>query len=214
MNIVFFGDSITFGYGLPDCLVDPPEWNINWENIKPSKFGWASIISKKFNVNHINMSYPGSSNMQIHWAVRNYKKFNLNDLIIVQWSYSDRDYILNDNFLQIGPWTNSDQSNSYYLTHDDIDMCRRSILTIEHTALWLSHHNLKWLFFCNNRLLIPSHIDSIIVEYFNDYRIDAGIDGIHPGIESHKKWASVVESYINDAIYNKKMNLPLNDSNF
>ena len=207
MRILFFGDSVTYGHGLPDCITRRDNWEEDWRNLKPSQLGWASIVSNNLRVECVNLAFPGASNMEIHWRIRGYQDYNLDDIIVVQWSYPNRDAILGERLTQIGPWTENNQRDHYFMAHDLIDMTRRSMLIIEHTALWLSHHGFKWIFLANDRLSIQSHIDDLILGYSNDYFVDYAEDMLHPGIEANKRWAVVVEEHLRELLENDEVDL-------
>lgn len=213
MRLLFFGDSLTYGYGLPDCIIDNDN-GLHWGNIKPSQFGWASLVAKDMGLTGVNLSRPGSSNMEIHWKIRSHKAYRPDDLIVVQWSYPNRDMLLDDHLVQIGPWIGDEKNTSYYRVHEDVDMIRRTLLIIEHTALWLSHHGFKWIFFANAKLPIYSHVDDMITDYYNDYLVDDGVDKIHPGLKTNSGWAVMVGRYLKTLISSDQQlpEIPLSDS--
>lgn len=52
-RLVVFGDSYTFGYGLPDTM----------NNSVPSKLGWPNILAKHYNLQLCNKAIGGGLEM-------------------------------------------------------------------------------------------------------------------------------------------------------
>ena len=137
-RLVFFGDSWTYGHGLSDCngVITPA----------PSLLGWAPTVSRILNYNYVNLASPGNSNQGIFFDIRRAQLTN-EDLIIVQWSYTFRDMLINNDGTVRHIRPKDIDSVAYYDIHSDADILRRNVLTIEHTALWLNNQGLKWIFF-------------------------------------------------------------------
>ncbi len=99
-RFVVFGCSIAAGHGL--------------EN--PSEEGWASILSKRANLELVNNGIPGASNKLICSKIEQFN-YKLGDIVFIQWSMKDRYSVLidSDNHIKIVPGnTNQKESNSYY----------------------------------------------------------------------------------------------------
>lgn len=188
MRLVFFGDSFTYGQGYPDCR--PKRYD---EVLGPSQYGWAAQAASLLGCMYTNLSYPASSNQQILYDL---KQFDIkrDDFIVIQWSYADRDMILNTKGItQIIPNFTGKLFERYYQVHSDYDMNYRSDLAIEHAALLLRDH--KHLMLSNNRFYRP--VDSLITGFEMDHCIDAWEDG-HPGPMTNIEWAALVANMIKE----------------
>lgn len=194
MRAVFFGDSMTYGHGLPDCALPDGVGGMSSPGPSPSKLGWASMVSDELGLQCVNLSVPGASNMEIHWRARN-SGLQPDDLIFIEWSYHNRDCLLEDPLIPIGPWLPSENSIAYYNAHPDTDLMRRNMLVIEHTAMLLDRIGAKWLFFTNDEQKVGGYVDNTFIDYFERYRCDRALDGAHPGINSHRTWAKKVVGY-------------------
>lgn len=195
MTIYFFGDSCTYGSSLPDCIsmdymdyTDPP----------PSKFAWPNLVANKLGIPHVNLSFPGVSNLRIHWTIRN-MNFNADDIVVVQWSYAERCVILDDGpdspnnaFSDIGVWCNTKQSDYFFKAHTQTDLGRRSLLIMEHTELLIKSLGIKYAAFANTKPDIKMRSYSEISGYQRDFMVDFALDDLHPGVESHMVWAAYV----------------------
>lgn len=193
MRAVFFGDSMTYGHGLPDCI-DKENGGVGLGRMagpKPSDIGWASIVSRELNLPCVNLSRPGASNLEIFWTIRN-AAIRCSDLVIVQWSFPERGCLLENKIVQIGPWMEDDLAKSYYLTHSKMDLENRNMLLVEHAALLLERAGAKWMFFANIDKGFSKPIRKLLIDFYETCECDIAEDGAHPGIESNKAWASIV----------------------
>lgn len=202
MRFLFFGDSFTYGHGLDDCLLDD-----NRPGYAPSRLGWAHQLAQKYDVPYENLSLPGCSNQYMFYKMRT-TPMTSDDFVIVQWGYYDRDFLLlsNGTLDPIGNWINSENIKMYYLLHSEHDCSRRSALTIEHAALWLTHQSIKWIFLANTD--IP-HTGKLITASFAPVWAFSGRDlckdNGHPGPASNKAWAETVKGLIDDRLYAKNL---------
>lgn len=207
MRLVFFGDSFTYGHGLDDCLCSE-----NKPGNCPSQLGWAAQLADMFGTVHVNLSKPGCSNQYIFKLIRE-TEFQANDLVIVQWSFVDRDFLLmsDESVRHIGNWMTDFEAKNYYKAHSDLDITRRSILTIEHAALWLANKNLAWLFLSNIQItaakdLITDAETNIWFKSGQDY----AADGSHPGQITNTEWAKKIKFYIDTGIpFNRPTGIPV-----
>lgn len=92
-----FGCSLTYGQGLVDCW-DPISKS---PGTMPSKFAWPQILADKLQYKCVNLSRYGSGNKEICFNIlRELPNMSKDDLIFIQWSFSDRfaiiDYNCND----------------------------------------------------------------------------------------------------------------------
>lgn len=191
MRLWFFGDSYTYGHGLPDCAIYNSELDFYDAGLVPSKLGWANIVATRTGLPHINMSLPGMSNLKIHWKLRTVK-FDPNDIVIVQWSFPTRCVILDDNLEDIYAWPENDRSKCFYNAHSPLDLERRSLITVEHTELLMKSLGIKYAAFANRPFKANMHAYSEILDYEDHFVVDKAIDNGHPGIESNRVWAEQV----------------------
>lgn len=163
------------------------------------------MLADRLAVDQVNCAWPGESNMRILWKIRE-MKYAPDDLVIIQWSFQDRDTILDDTQEIIGPWAASRIAKHYFLAHNEEDMENRNILCVEHAALWLERHNVRWMFFSNIgfRGNYRHFANRLILDYMGEYTIndDRAADGIHFGVRSNERWADrvheCVQSYLAD----------------
>ncbi len=201
-RLVAFGCSITYGHGLPDCF-EPP---IGFGK-EPSKYAWPSLLAKKLQREAINLSSPGSGNLEILYKLLQYK-FEKDDLCVIYWSFYDR-----IDLVRLHPklekiyrlrLENIDKeflSESGYLTHTDV----RNYMLIHHAGLYLEKIGVPYFFLdrasqnTNTLTIIPpflqlkNHDTTKVDKYF---RIDYALDNMHPGIESQKKIANYMYNHI------------------
>lgn len=113
-RLITFGDSWTYGHGLPDCISgekNPGEY--------PSELGWVNILARKLDIEKvINLSRPGASNRFILHRVVDFNNFKKDDLIIIQFSHFSRDFYFtkDDNVEFLGSW-NLDPSSTVAPEH-------------------------------------------------------------------------------------------------
>lgn len=191
MKLWFFGDSYTYGHGLPDCAIYNSRLDFYDAGPVPSKLGWANIVATQLGLPHLNMSLPGMSNLRIHWTMRGIE-FEPNDIVITQWSFPTRCVILNDDLEDIYVWPETDLSKKFYATHSLLDLERRSLLIVEHTELLMKSHGIKYAAFANRPFSANMHAYSEILDYQDHFVIDKAVDQDHPGVESNRRWAEQV----------------------
>lgn len=203
MRVLFFGDSMTYGHGLPDCVLPTETGEIVLAGPRPSELGWAATISRRLGVPHINHAVPGASNLQILWTLRQ-ADIAKGDVVIVEWSYTDRSCLLEPEIVQIGPWMEEDTSLAYYQAHSDPDIINRNTLLIEHAALLLERIGTKWLFFANDGKGIEGPIRDTIIDCFQTYECDIADDNSHPGMVSNQIWADIVFKHVQQRLEDKE----------
>lgn len=102
-RLIVYGDSFTYGHGLSDCFVPP-----NYAGDKPSELGWAVRLAKNLGISEWqNFSYPGASNRFISHKVLETDNIGIDDLVIVQFSFFNRDFYFEDSTRKkfIGRWS-------------------------------------------------------------------------------------------------------------
>lgn len=83
-----FGDSMTYGHG---CRPDGPlnEYYYNYK--KEGDDIWPNIVANNFNLKCVNMAIGGCSNdIIIDEVIKNFDKINVNDIVIIGKSFSQR----------------------------------------------------------------------------------------------------------------------------
>ena len=156
-RLITFGDSFTYGHGLPDCFVAP-----YYPGDKPSKLGWVNILANKLNIDHVtNLSRPGASNRYILHSIINFNDFKEEDLIIIQPTYYSRDFFFRENNSPcfVGGW-NLDPSNAeevvkhwkYYLDRCDFENITRSYEHILNIVNYFKVKNINFHFLTTERL--------------------------------------------------------------
>jgi hypothetical protein len=212
-KLIFFGDSFTYGEGLSDCSLPGAK-----QILPPSKLGWANLLCEIRNASGRNLSKPGASNLQILWTML-HTKIEPDEIIIVQWSFWNRDCLLHDNKIAlVGPWDES--SRPYYELHSNSDMINRNWLNINHGHLWLKqqpnhffmfanekYHANLFKYFDNNLSEANKYrmrlTDQICTNYFNDFDppwLDMAEDNEHPGPKTNLRWANVVNQLLDSKI--------------
>jgi len=214
-KIVFFGDSYTYGIGLSDCMFGCPSENLP----PPSKLGWANLLCEMRNASGRNLSVPGASNLQILWTLLN-TKIDPAEIIIIQWSFWDRDCLLDDKIIKIGPWIES--SESYYELHSNSDMIKRNWLNINHGLLWLQQQpnlffmlgnirnyrgpstTLNWLKKYNALPESENNIlkltDAMIPYFFAHFWCYTAEDNDHAGPKTNAHWAEFVNNLLDSKL--------------
>ena len=65
-RLITFGCSYAYGTGLEDCK----NWFFNqFHHLKPSKLGWAQTLANKLDIELVNKSFPGSSNIEVLYSI-------------------------------------------------------------------------------------------------------------------------------------------------
>lgn len=191
-RLIVFGCSLTYGQGLPDCIM--PCSN-------PSRLGWPSILAKHMNRDCVNMSSPGSSNKRIWNTILNFN-FVETDVVFILWSYPDRTSIIKkDSIIDINAWSDLGYYKSFY---DEFDSNLMSKLFVNHANEFLKSKNIQTynlvvkdsiktiLTFADS---ITKHIPIYIIRLSEFYPY--AIDGCHPGIECNQTFAKQILEFLN-----------------
>lgn len=201
-RLITFGCSVTYGHALPDCFIPPTD-----PGPYPSSLAWPSLLSKKLDLKVKNTARCGSSNLEILYKILNFK-FSKLDLVVIMWSYPDRDIIFGEKKLfkeqimkPVGQWQNSTLANHWKQAHSLEDLATRSWFYIHHANLYLDSLGVEnYNFFVRYRLVKdykPKYLN--ISGYFKTWpQIDYGLDGLHPGIKTHEYMAEKINTYIED----------------
>lgn len=150
-RLVVFGDSFTYGHGLPDCHREP-----YYPGKLPSKLGWPVTLAKTLQIPEVlNLSYPGCSNRYITHAIVDYNKFENDDLVLIQFTFPFRDFYFDKytNRKTIGSWTldtnnleDLDKHWKFYLDRTDQELLTRSFENFLLSYLFLSQKNVNFYF--------------------------------------------------------------------
>lgn len=201
MRAMFFGDSLTYGHGLPDCILPGSNGTMTAFGSEPSKLGWAAMVAEELRLPCINRARPGASNLEILWTLRQ-SDITDDDLVIVEWSYPVRDCLLDHSITRIGPWIDDDINRRYYEVHQMQDLINRNNLVVEHTALFLDKIGSKWLFFANSYEDYNEYSRRMIIDCFDYHICDTAEDNSHPGMISNQNWAKIVINHARMRIEN------------
>lgn len=192
-RLVTFGCSYAFGHGLQDCI----QSDMISPGATPSKFTFSEIIASSLKIPHVNMAKPGSSNKQIAHSIKNFN-FHKNDLVIVSWSHAERSAIIKqDNTVHIiGPWCPDKQSKLYYKHFYNIS---EENFNTEVLYAWsnfiLLEKSVKvintppMVHYSNNNIDLQKYNFLITEKTIMDFKIDKALDGVHPGVKTHKIFA-------------------------
>jgi len=193
-RLIAFGCSLTYGHGLSDCIIQP----YNEPGDTASESAFPTLIARKLNRTCINLSRPGASNKEIWNNAVNYE-YRSTDIVIVHWSYPDRNVVYKDDgtIVELAPWNDNAESKLFYKHfHSNIDANNDFYLRLDHLNNLYNRLNIKSAFF------IPKHkcyteqpswcnaeINEIYIEKLSKDNNDYGLDNIHPGEKSHYEFA-------------------------
>jgi len=214
-KIIFFGDSFTYGDGLPDCM-GGGERGLG-EGPKPSKLGWANLLCEMRGASGRNLSKSGSSNIEILWNML-HTEIEPDEIIIVQWSFWNRDCLLDDPVTTILPnHVDRPPVIPYYKLHSNSDMINRNWLNINHGLLWLKQKPNHFFMFSNERAYTGTRFraycesdknkikltDEMSSHYFNDLHwLDMADDDDHAGPKTNARWAETVNKILDSKLKN------------
>lgn len=188
-RIVAFGDSNTFGHGLVDCYVN------GGPGPKPSIFAWPQLVADSYNTRLVNMSRPGASNLEILDTILRFD-FKSDDMVLIMWATTDRDYVLGPNPTQIGAWQSTDIVKSWIDVHTEEDLAIRSWMYFQHAELYIKSKKLKQFSFFSYTKGITIHKPRYINVNIYDVGVnkdDLALDNLHMGPNSHVRVAGSVK---------------------
>jgi len=203
-RLITFGDSFTYGHGLPDCHVPP-----DLAGPECSKLSWPQLLGDKLGIEVINRAKPGHSNIEILRDILNSKDILSTDIVIVGWTYAVRDYVFKKNFLgkdisfKVSPWIgNKDFIKKWFSVHNEYDLSIRAGLHIHHAECFLKTKEVKQYHFCAYRGFLNAMPEfTVVPENFIKKnilpRIDKALDNSHPGTKSQEKAANNLYEIIN-----------------
>lgn len=191
-QIVAFGDSFTEGCGIV---------NGNYK-----EYAYCNLVSNMLNVPGVNKGKGGASNLEILTSILSFN-FKEGDMVLIGWTYPKRDIIFKKSIsrkfnpiehTRLHVHADEETVVNWLKLHHDCDFAIRSGMYIHHADLYLKSLGLKFIHF------FVLHDDWYIRLLKKDYpkwlrkpeskfhiglfpRLDLGVDGSHPGIESQKK---------------------------
>lgn len=225
-RLVTFGCSFVYGHGLPDCYM---KFN-RGAGPNPSKYAWPNLLAKRLGYECVNLSRPGSGNLQIFMEIL-HTKFLPDDLVIIAWSFFPRF----DNYQVIdlkgtgqiisatgpnifdGMVAKQLKINEGYPEKNFWD----NWLTIQHCELFLNSKNIKnfsyiginegstgWFTKINNKLSDKIDVKKVpailtvnnILEDVPLIYDDFALDMAHPGMNSHRLQEKLIYSKIEGRI--------------
>lgn len=218
MKILCFGDSFTYGVGLPDYVEHGPT----------SLYAYPQLLAEQFGCCSLNLASPGASNKEI-WNIILQTKLSPADIVVIMWSHPSRTCVINtpqedpyttekwripefvigkfwtEHQTSIGTWMDDDDSsdsclralaNAYYKNiHNEVDADISTQLYMTHIDLYLKHIGIKTVV----HAMIPWQ--SIQRTHWNDLRVlkfspsGRTTDG-HADKTSHRTFAKTVAKQI------------------
>jgi hypothetical protein len=185
-RLITFGCSYTFGHSLDDCYLG---------NGRPgpiaSKLAWPEQLAHKLNLRCINLGQSGAGNLEILNNILNYS-FQPDDVVIVQWSFKDRDTIFHPTkgCIQIGPWGDYENLKEWTKVHSAYDLKIRSKLYMHQASLYLDSLTITFKFlriedidngpkWFNNIKFLQTNFKDVQEQF------PKALDDYHPGTECH-----------------------------
>ena len=182
-RLVTFGCSHTYGH----CL-------------SSRDLSWPNKLAELLNLECVNLGEEGASNKKIWYNIINFD-FNLDDLIVIQWTYPERWCVLDKKHSEpIGPWIDSDESNAYYkYLFNRYDSNLDINLRMSHINLLLKDFKVYNIL---SQIDLHDHLDfnysHILNIDFDNIREEneKGTDGVHAGPYAHKLFAELIAKEI------------------
>lgn len=202
-RLIAFGDSFTFGHYLEDH----------------TQQAWPAVLGAKLNLEVVNNAQPGFSNVEILATILDFK-FEKDDLVIIGWTYVERDVVFKkDTLFKIGEtnrfinygsnrklsaWTDDPVCKQWFNIYTDYDLGIKSGLHIHHAELYLDsigtkqYHFLAHIQSYNPFERSPKWIKKPknLIKNLMFKKIDLALDNSHPGIKSHLQLANKLYDYL------------------
>jgi hypothetical protein len=196
-RLVAFGCSFTYGHGLPDCTDGTSGYGPN-----PSNAAWPKLLADKLDYTVVNMGKPGAGNTEILWRLLNFK-FEVDDVCVIMWSYFSRSdfFRYSDNGEGIKFKRNHrivEEDDKVYKENNNIT----NLLAISHAEYYLADLNILSYacvgpYRANSEMILGGEFDFTLHDgikitnldlsfSLSNYMVDSAMDGIHPGIRSHR----------------------------
>lgn len=212
-----FGCSNTVGEWLPDTLEERNGELRCWLDCKPSQYAWPAVLAEKMQLKCVNLGVPGNSNKNI-WKNVVDTNINCEDTVVILWTFYSRTCVFQDDDTvkrimvhdidrkDIEPDVKHLIKTYFKNFYTDKNAVYESYMYASWVKMFLDNKNIKnYHFSCHlthNRsieLEDPGAPDWSCVK-FPDIKFkgigEAALDGMHPGILSHKQMAMDMFSYI------------------
>lgn len=212
-RLITFGCSHTYGHGLEDCFLED-----NRPGPIPSKLAWPNHLGNMLGRETVNMSRPGASNLEILCNILRFD-FQDTDIVVTLWTDYARDLMFIPyptgphglGFMPIGSWmTLKDDGvdvESWLKVHTDYDLYVRTLISINHAAVYLQNKKIKNTNFSTSQLnpsykrpdflktdnLSTAELWNIMFSLY-----DRALDGGHPGPIAQQKLAEEIYKHINE----------------
>ena len=199
-RLVTFGCSYTFGQGLPDCK-STRVFGCTFDSPTPSKLGWAQQVADALGLDLINKSIPGSSNLEILYAILEFE-FKENDIVVIMWSHSLRDMFIKTIFnilpfrQKLGPWKTSSIALKWTAQLSEHDYAMRTWIYMHHAGLYLGKNKIRFIHYPAtmqelNKFKMPTlTIDNLHKQGI--IHLDQCVGDTHPGLKSNAATANII----------------------
>lgn len=176
MRLIAFGCENTIGKGLPDV----------YPNNDPSQYAWPSVLSKKLNIECLNLAKSGNSNINILRQILNFK-FEKDDIVAILWTYFDREDIYEADDRVIHVRNHKSKYINWLNLYNPYSLNLKRWLHVHHTDLYLKSKSVivfHQMFDNTVPQLSEVEIENCVVEPI-EY-LDYTIDDEHPGVKSQE----------------------------
>lgn len=200
-RLIAFGDSVTYGQGMEDC--NGPEFTPGPE---PSKFAWPQILADKLNIQVVNNSLSGISNLHMLWRILNFE-FQSNDICVVQWTHFGRTPLTRLTYEHKDKeWLADDYNKATMLQIEETQPTHlglKNYLIMHHAYLHLKTNKIKHVFMSSTKdLSVYKLPDSLKIPELSSTiklpRVDLALDKQHVGPKSHEILALLLYHKINE----------------
>jgi hypothetical protein len=199
-RLITFGCSYTYGQGLPDCV-----GGILTHTLKPSQLGWAKQVATSLDMELINKSIPGSSNLEILYSILEFD-FEPSDTVVVMWSHYLRDVIFTRWFntlfrKRLGLWKKTPTARKWIEQMSEQDYAMKSWIYMHHSGLYLEKNNITYIHYPSSpyeleKYPAPVELNNLYVD--GVVSIDKALDGMHPGLASNKIMADRIAKILKE----------------
>jgi hypothetical protein len=203
-RLVAFGCSNTYGVGLRDC------WKATGAPFAragdlPSQYAWPKILADLLGRMCCNNGISSASNLEILQTILSYK-FVSDDIIVVLWTFSDRDmvFVPGESLIRLHAYSDTPLLKPWTEVHSTYDLKMRTWLQIHHAYHYIKNIGVKFYFLETksppdsftppNWLRDIEFLDIDIQKIQNIYPLAQ--DNLHPGEECHKEYARLIWNQI------------------
>ena len=190
-RLIAFGCSLTYGHGLADCIKQP----CNEPGDTASEQAFPTLVARKLNRTCINLSRPGASNKEIWCNAVNYN-YHPKDIVIVHWSYPDRNIVYRDDDtrVELAPWNDNNESKLFYKHfHSNKDANNDFYLRLDHLYRSIGVKLLSFIphakYYNEKPVWCTADITPFSLEEISHSTNDFALDGTHPGENCHYEFA-------------------------